>query len=121
MPLVPTVNTHDWQDVADAVIADERERERVLHGRGPIAPEDCPEPFWHETHRYCPVCTWTEPPIAPEPIVDCACTTHIDHTAMCDDECECWGEVSIAYRTRRGRRCADVITRIWIDEVGDDG
>ncbi len=29
--------------------------------REPIKPEDCPEPFWHETHRYCPVCTWTEP------------------------------------------------------------
>lgn len=23
-------------------------------------PEECPEPFWHETHRYCPACTWTE-------------------------------------------------------------
>lgn len=34
--------------------------------RPEIAPENCPEPFWHETHRYCPVCTWTaaqeEPP-----------------------------------------------------------
>jgi hypothetical protein len=31
-----------------------------------IAPEDCPEPFWHETHRYCPICTWVEPePICP--------------------------------------------------------
>lgn len=29
--------------------------------REPIAPDDCPEPFWHETHRYCPVCTWQEP------------------------------------------------------------
>ena len=27
--------------------------------RPEIAPENCPEPFWHETHRYCPVCTWT--------------------------------------------------------------
>lgn len=26
-----------------------------------IKPEDCPEPFWHETHRYCPACSWTEP------------------------------------------------------------
>lgn len=26
----------------------------------PIAPEDCPEPGWHETHRYCPICSWTE-------------------------------------------------------------
>lgn len=25
-----------------------------------IAPADCPEPYWHQTHRYCPVCTWTE-------------------------------------------------------------
>ena len=25
------------------------------------APEQCPEPFWHKTHRYCPVCTWQEP------------------------------------------------------------
>lgn len=27
-----------------------------------IKPEDCPEPFWHETHRYCPACSWTERP-----------------------------------------------------------
>lgn len=27
-----------------------------------IAPEDCPEPFWHETHLYCPVCSWQEEP-----------------------------------------------------------
>ena len=27
-----------------------------------IRPEDCPEPFWHETHRYCPVCAWVEAP-----------------------------------------------------------
>lgn len=27
-------------------------------------PEDCPEPFWHETHRYCPCCTWVEPTTA---------------------------------------------------------
>ena len=26
-----------------------------------ITPEQCPEPFWHKTHRYCPRCTWTEP------------------------------------------------------------
>ena len=25
-----------------------------------IRPEDCPEPYWHETHRYCPCCMWTE-------------------------------------------------------------
>jgi hypothetical protein len=25
-----------------------------------IKPQDCPEPFWHETHRYCPACSWTE-------------------------------------------------------------
>jgi hypothetical protein len=30
--------------------------------RPEIAPEDCPEPGWHETHRYCPVCTWREEP-----------------------------------------------------------
>jgi hypothetical protein len=35
--------------------------------RAPIAPEDCPEPFWHETHRYCPICTWTEDQDKPEP------------------------------------------------------
>lgn len=29
-----------------------------MPSREPIAPEDCPEPFWHETHYYCPVCTW---------------------------------------------------------------
>lgn len=25
-----------------------------------IDPADCPEPFWHETHRYCPRCSWKE-------------------------------------------------------------
>lgn len=25
-----------------------------------IMPEDCPEPHWHQTHRYCPACSWTE-------------------------------------------------------------
>lgn len=29
------------------------------------SPENCPEPFWHRTHRYCPVCTWTETSNAP--------------------------------------------------------
>jgi hypothetical protein len=29
-------------------------------------PEDCPERFWHETHRYCPVCTWTGEPSGEE-------------------------------------------------------
>ena len=24
-------------------------------------PEDCPEPFWHETHHYCPCCSWVSP------------------------------------------------------------
>ncbi len=28
--------------------------------REPIAPEDCPDPGWHKTHRYCPACTWTD-------------------------------------------------------------
>jgi hypothetical protein len=27
-----------------------------------IKPEDCPEPYWHQTHRYCPACSWMEPP-----------------------------------------------------------
>jgi hypothetical protein len=31
-----------------------------------IAPENCPEPFWHETHMYCPVCTWQEAQPEPE-------------------------------------------------------
>lgn len=26
-----------------------------------VRPEDCPEPQWHDTHRYCPCCSWTEP------------------------------------------------------------
>lgn len=28
------------------------------------SPENCPDPGWHETHRYCPACSWTfqEPP-----------------------------------------------------------
>lgn len=31
-----------------------------------IPPEECPEPGWHETHRYCPVCTWREEPCRQE-------------------------------------------------------
>lgn len=27
-----------------------------------VPPEECPEPPWHETHRYCPRCTWYEEP-----------------------------------------------------------
>lgn len=26
-----------------------------------IDPEDCPTPSYHETHRYCPSCSWVEP------------------------------------------------------------
>lgn len=29
-------------------------------------PEDCPTPIFHETHRYCPSCSWTEVPISPD-------------------------------------------------------
>lgn len=29
-------------------------------------PEDCPTPIFHETHRYCPLCSWTEVPIPPD-------------------------------------------------------
>jgi len=40
-----------------------------MPNRPVIAPEDCPEPGWHETRRYCPTCTWTEnygkPPVPP--------------------------------------------------------
>lgn len=25
-----------------------------------IPSDECPEPGWHETHRYCPCCSWTE-------------------------------------------------------------
>jgi len=67
-----------------------------------IAPEDCPEPFWHVTHRYCPVCTWTErydgdggdvvsptligPVVVPTPDE----TTHLrKETEMPDDDATC--------------------------------
>ena len=33
----------------------------AMHRPGTPSPENCPEPWWHETHRYCPVCTWIEP------------------------------------------------------------
>jgi len=36
--------------------------------RPPVAVEDCPEPYWHETHRYCPACVWTEDYGKPEPV-----------------------------------------------------
>jgi len=32
-----------------------------MGARPEIKPEDCPEPFWHDTHYYCPVCTWVAP------------------------------------------------------------
>lgn len=25
-----------------------------------VEPKDCPTPQYHETHRYCPSCSWTE-------------------------------------------------------------
>lgn len=40
----------------DDDVAKTRKSERVV-----IRPEDCPEPFWHETHMYCPACSWTAP------------------------------------------------------------
>lgn len=27
----------------------------------PVDPSVCPTPIYHETHRYCPSCTWAEP------------------------------------------------------------
>lgn len=30
----------------------------AIHRPGTPSPENCPEPFWHETHMYCPACTW---------------------------------------------------------------
>lgn len=35
-----------------------------------VSPSECPEPFWHETHNYCPCCTWTRPeePKPPTPM-----------------------------------------------------
>ncbi len=32
-----------------------------MSDRAVVRPEDCPEPFWHETYRYCLACSWTEP------------------------------------------------------------
>lgn len=29
-----------------------------IHKPGIPTPDKCPEPFWHETHNYCPCCTW---------------------------------------------------------------
>lgn len=26
-----------------------------------VPPEQCPEPGWHQTHNYCPACSWTRP------------------------------------------------------------
>jgi len=33
-----------------------------------IKPEDCPDPGWHQTHYYCPCCSWTseEAPKSPQ-------------------------------------------------------
>jgi hypothetical protein len=30
--------------------------------RAPVAPENCPDPTIHESFRYCPYCSWIEPP-----------------------------------------------------------
>jgi hypothetical protein len=44
----------------------------------PIAPEHCPEPGWHTTHRYCPVCTWTEPaPVTEQRLAELGGSDHI--------------------------------------------
>lgn len=26
-----------------------------------VKPEDCPEPYWHKTHHYCPACSYVSP------------------------------------------------------------
>ena len=38
-----------------------------IHKPGTPSPENCPEPFWHETHMYCPCCTWVQPTAHVEP------------------------------------------------------
>jgi hypothetical protein len=29
-----------------------------MSNRVPVSPENCPEPFWHNTHMYCPQCSF---------------------------------------------------------------
>lgn len=51
-----------------------------------VLPENCPTPEYHETHRYCPSCSWTE-------------DYEEDQQAQAIDEKECYGvgvQVSVA-------------------------
>lgn len=52
-----------------------------------VRPEDCPEPGWHETHHYCPACSWVNPdaPKSPSelPLVEHMHTT--DQGWLCPD------------------------------------
>lgn len=32
-----------------------------------VDPEDCPNPVYHEMFRYCPSCTFSNPPPPPDP------------------------------------------------------
>lgn len=52
---------------AALVAGEQQESARGNHPGAPVGDPErlaaiaaCPEPFWHETHRYCPVCPWTE-------------------------------------------------------------
>lgn len=51
--------------VATMSVADELTAEAETLGlyddsRYELAVADCPTPVFHETHRYCPSCPWTE-------------------------------------------------------------
>jgi hypothetical protein len=49
-----------------------------------IRPEECPEPFWHETHRYCPACSWVEPQEGPDRLTAAAEVIHGAHVGWID-------------------------------------
>ncbi len=52
--------------------------------RAVIKPEDCPEPYWHETHRLCPICTWTESQKPSDDVEEAAATIHGAHVGWLD-------------------------------------
>lgn len=73
--------------------------------RPQIAPEDCPEPYWHETHYYCPVCTWVadscgEQHGRAEGPGEMTCTKPVGH----DGSHECTLRWGIAARDPQGQR-----------------
>lgn len=44
-----------------------------------LPPEQCPDPSYHDTFRYCPHCSWTEPTCAVESADGLLCSLYRGH------------------------------------------